>query len=86
MHWARITDVFVLCVLYFPQMQHTKELLLYMGTVSGSNDGRIYIPVHDLCSSFSSITCQILPSFHALTGCDTTSSFFRIGKNMFTKS
>ena len=38
--------------------------------------------VHDLCSSLSNITCQILPSLLALTGCDTTSSFFRIGKNI----
>ena len=64
------------------QMQHTEELWLYMGTVSGDNDGRRYIPVHDLCSSLSNITCQILPSLHALTGCDTTSAFFRIGKKI----
>jgi hypothetical protein len=69
-----------------PQMQHTEELWLYMGTVSGGDDGSRYIPVQDLCSSLSNITCQILPSLHALTGCDTTSAFFRIGKNMYTKS
>jgi hypothetical protein len=77
---ARITDVLILYVLYFPQMQHTEELWLYMGTVSGGNDGRRYIPVHDLCRSLSYITCQILRSLHAPTGCDTTSAFFRIGK------
>ena len=48
-----------------------------MGTVSGGNYGRRYIPVHDLCSSLSNITCQILPSLHALTGCDSTSAFFQ---------
>jgi len=84
---ARITDVLVFCVLYFLQMQHTEELWLYMGAVSGGKDGRRYIPVHDLCSSLFNITCQILPSIHALTRCDTTSAFFfKIGKNMFTKS
>ena len=62
------------------------ELWLYMRTVSGGKDGRKYIPVHDLCSSLSNITCQILPSLHALTGCDTTFAFFRIGKNLYTKS
>ena len=77
---ARITDVLVLCVLYFPQMQHTEELWLYMGAVSCGKDGRRYIRVHDLCSSLSNITCQIVHSFHALTRCDTTSTFFRIGK------
>ena len=75
-----ITDVLVLCVLYFPQMQHTEELWVCMVTVSGGKDGRRYITVHNLCSSLSNITCQILPSLHALTGCDTTSAFVRIGK------
>jgi hypothetical protein len=70
---ARITDTLVLS-----EMRHTEELWVYMGTVSGGKDGRRYIPVHDLCSSLSNITCQILPSFHALTGCDTTPAFFRI--------
>ena len=77
---ARVTDVLVLCVLYLPQMQHTEELWLYMGTVSGDKDGRKYIPVHDLCSSLSNITCQILPSHHTLAVCDPTSAFFRIRK------
>jgi hypothetical protein len=76
----RITDVLVLCVLYFPEMQHTEELWICMVTVSGGKDGRRYIPVYNLCSSLSNITCQILPSLHALTGCDTTSAFIRIGK------
>ena len=51
-----------------------------MVTVSGGKDGRRYNPVYNLCSSLSNITCQILPSLHALTGCDTTSAFIRIGK------
>ena len=54
-------------------------------TVSGGEDGRRYIPVHDLCSSLSNVTCQILPSLHALTGCDPTSAFFRIGKKCVYK-
>jgi hypothetical protein len=40
----------------------TEELCVYMVTVSGGKDGRRYIPIHDLCSSLSNITCQILPS------------------------
>jgi hypothetical protein len=43
-----------------------------------------YIPVHDLCSSLSSITCEILPAVHALTGCDTT-AIFGIGKKSVFK-
>lgn len=72
---TRITDILVLSVLYFPQMQHPIELWLYMWIVSDGNDSRRYIPVHDLCSSLSDITCNILPSRHALTGYGTTSAF-----------
>ena len=50
-----------------------------MGSVTSIKDGRRYIPVHDLCSSLSSVTCEILPAVHALTGCDTT-AIFGIGK------
>ena len=63
-------------------MQHIEEMWLYMGTVSGGNDGRIYISVHDLCSSLSNIACHIFSFLHALIGCDTTSAFFQ---NMFYK-
>jgi hypothetical protein len=37
-----------------------------------------------LCSSLSSITCEILPAVHALTGCDTT-AIFGIGKKSVFK-
>jgi hypothetical protein len=74
------SDVLVLCVHYYPRMQNTDQLWLLMGSVTSIKDGRRYIPVHDLCSSLSSITCEILPAVHALTGCDTTSAIFGIGK------
>ena len=66
-------------------MEHTEELWLYMGTVSGGKDGRRYIPVHDLCSSLSNIRCQIVPFLHAITGCHNTSAFFRTGKTYVYK-
>ena len=58
------------------------QLWLLMGSVTSIKGGRRYIPVHDLCSSLSSITCEILPAVHALTGCDTTSAIFGIGKQI----
>jgi hypothetical protein len=30
--------------------------------------------------------CEILPAVHVLTGCDTTSSFFGIGKKSMLKA
>ena len=32
---------------------------------------------------FGAAVCEALPFFHALTGCDTTSSFYKIGKTTF---
>ena len=41
---------------------------------------RRFIPVHDICRSYSPVFINILPAIHALTGCDSTSAFFGIGK------
>jgi hypothetical protein len=45
----------------------------------------VMIPVHDFCSSLSSITCEILSAFHALTSCDAASAIFGIGKQSVFK-
>ena len=34
---------------------------------------------------FGSVLCRVLPAAHALTGCDTTSSFFGVGKKTIYK-
>ena len=78
------TDVLVLCVYYFSKLQHTQELWFQTGTFSSTKDMRRYIPVHEICSTLSPVFANILPAAHAVTGCDTTSLLFRIGKrNVF---
>ena len=79
------TDVLVLCVHYFPSLQYTDELWFQMGAISSTKDGRRFIPVHDICNSIDPVTCKILPAVHAVTGCDTTSSMFGIGKRTVFK-
>jgi hypothetical protein len=37
-------------------------------------------------SAWNSVVCEILPAAHVLTGCDTTSSFFGIGKKSMLKA
>jgi hypothetical protein len=59
---------------------------LFTGLITSTKDCIRYIPVHELCKSLSSVVCEILPADHALTGCDTTSSFFGIGKNSMFKA
>ena len=79
------TDVLVLCVHYFPSLQHTDELWFQTGAISSTKDGRRFIPVHDICNSIDPVICKILPAVHAVTGCDTTSSIFGIGKRTVFK-
>jgi hypothetical protein len=56
-----------------------------MGNVSSVKDGRRFLPIHELCSSLSEITCRVLPGAHALSGCNTTPSFFGNGKKLVYK-
>ena len=39
-----------------------------------------YVPVHTIAQNIDPRVLKCLPAAHALTGCDTTSSFFKIGK------
>jgi hypothetical protein len=82
------TDVLVLLVLvhYFQNMKNTSELWFQTGLITSTKDYRRYIPIHELCKSLSFVVCEILPAAYALTGCDTTSSFFGIGKNSIFKA
>ena len=75
------TDVLVLAVHYFPQFENIDELWLETGTVTATKDLRWYVPVREICSSQTPIFSAILPAVPAITGCDTTSSFFKISKN-----
>jgi hypothetical protein len=45
----------------------------------------VFIPVHSICSILNPVLCNILPAAHAITGCDTTSSLFGIGKRTVFK-
>ena len=49
------TDVFVLCVHFFPSMSNTKELWFQTGTITRTKDCRRYLPVHDICSMLGSV-------------------------------
>ena len=80
------TDVLVLLVHYFPKMKNPSELWFQTGLITSTKDYRRYIPIHELCKSLSSVVCAILPADYALTGCDTTSSFFGIGKKSMLKA
>ena len=74
------TDVLVLAIYYFPQFEHISKMWIETGTVTKSTDLHRFIPVHDIVNAISPSFTRILPAVHALTGCDSTSAFFHIGK------
>ena len=80
------TDVLVLAIHYYPQMNRVKEFWIETGTVTRTTDLRRFIPVHDICHSQSPLFLKVLPAIHALTGCDSTSVFFGIGKSSVYKT
>lgn len=44
-----------------------------------------YIPVHQLVATLGVEMTKMLPGFHALTGCDSTSAIIGIGKKKARK-
>ena len=69
------TDVLVICCSQFSSLG-CDELWFHTGT----RDKTQYIPMHCISLSIGSSLCKALPGFHELTGCDSTSSFYGIGK------
>ena len=69
------TDVIVLCAVHFGAIACDE---LWFKT--GVKDHLRYIPVHAVSQNLGHKFCSALPAFHALTGCDTTSSLAGVGK------
>ena len=69
------TDVLVLCVSHFTGIG-CNELWF----CTGVSDRQRYIPVHSIQEKLGERLCQSLPAFHALTGCDSTSSYLVVGR------
>ena len=71
------TDVLVLLIYYASQqLLETASISMH----AGHGDRQRYIPVSAILEKLGVALCESLPACHALTGCDTTSSLFRIGK------
>ncbi len=74
------TDVVVLAAHYFPSMESVDKLWVETGHSGPTAQNHRFIPVHELCQANSSIFLKILPAIHAITGCDSSPSFYRVGK------
>ena len=69
------TDVVVLAVAY---KQHIACKELWVAFRTGKHFR--YIPTHEIAASMGQNECTALPVFHAISGCDSTSSFAGKGK------
>ncbi len=70
------TDVLVLAIACCQQIANLEELFVAFGVGKSFK----YIPAHEIARSLGPLKSKSLPMFHAITGCDTTSSFGGKGK------
>ena len=70
---ATDTDALVLLTRAYRQCNNAKQRLTKI------NAGT-FIDIKTFCDFFGNGICQILPEFHSITGCDTTSYSFGVGK------
>ena len=69
------TDVAMLCVSHFKDLG-CKELWFRTCV----KDEVRFLPIHLIAQNLGTTLCAALPAYHALTGCDTTSSLSGVGK------
>ncbi|KAK3698753.1 hypothetical protein QZH41_004049 [Actinostola sp. cb2023] len=69
------TDVLLLCISHYDDIG-CEELWFRTGV----KDRLRYIPAHKISLLLGPRMCKVLPAFHAVTGCDSTSALSGIGK------
>lgn len=76
------TDVLVLLIYYYATHENFNhsEIFMETGHRNMTTNKKRFIPIHVISKNIGKLACEGLPSFHSLTGCDTTSSLFKIGK------
>lgn len=71
------TDVLVL-LLYYSSKGMFGSSAVFMHSWHGLKER--FVPICLIAQKLGAVLCECLPACHALTGCDTTSSLYRIGK------
>lgn len=74
------TDVLVLLLHYQSGGMLSREVYMHAGHAGKFTTKERFIPVTKIAEEVGPLLCSILPAMHALSGCDTTSGFFKIGK------
>ena len=66
------TDVVMLAIVFAKKLE-VEELWVAFGVGKHLR----YLPIHKIAGSLTTQQCEGLPVFHALTGCDTVSFFWK---------
>ncbi|CAM1323931.1 Uncharacterised protein g8524 [Pycnogonum litorale] len=74
---VRATDTDIMVILLY----HSRELKanVWMDLGHSSDNTRRYVHITALANHLGPVVCKALPGYHAVTGCDYTSPFFRKG-------
>ena len=70
------TDVPVIATAHFNDIPGLEELWISYGKGNSSK----YIPIHQIAQQLGPNKCRGLLGFHSLTGCDSNSAFYGVGK------
>ncbi len=70
---ATDTDVLVLLTYAYNEVKPTEHWVMRI-------DKEKYVYVNNVCNHYGSEVCKALPAYHSITGCDTTSFPFNVGK------
>ena len=71
------TDVAVICCY---QLVTNLASLSELWFKTGVGKNKRYIPIHTSLNTIGASVCRLLPAVHAITGCDSVSSFSGVGK------
>ena len=74
------TDVLVLLLHYTDKHMLGSCVYMHAGHTTRYINRERYIPIVNISREIGHAMCESLPAVHALTGCDTTSSFAKVGK------
>ena len=70
---ATDTDIFVLLVYAFSKVAHVEKWYMKI-------DKESYVDIGDVCRTYGKEGCDVMPAYHSMTGCDTTSYPYKVGK------
>ena len=74
------------CCFYSAKGSLAPEVYMHSGHVGKIITRERFIPVHTIAEKLGERFCLFLPALHSLTGCDTTSAIYKIGKRTAYKT